>query len=217
MRRARTAFTHTVCSTARISEGAAYQDNTSGKDKADDAVAPGATYTYVWPVPERAGPAEGEGSTAFWNYHSHVDEGKDINSGLIGPLVITRRGMARADGSPSDVDREVVAQFGLLDEHLSWYWDTNLKRLYGDPKNYDGHDTRIHDFHHFFTINGYLDGNGPMLTVHKGERVRWYLFANPKEEEAWDIHTPALARADGHHSPYAHGHGHADPYDERRR
>jgi len=43
-----------------------------------------------------------------------VDEGKDINSGLIGPLVITRRGMARADGSPSDVDREVVAQFGLF-------------------------------------------------------------------------------------------------------
>jgi FtsP/CotA-like multicopper oxidase with cupredoxin domain len=174
---------------SKDSEGAAYQDNTSGKDKADDAVAPGATYTYVWPVPEPAGPAEGEGSTAFWNYHSHVDEGKDINSGLIGPLVITRRGMARADGSLSDVDREVVAQFGLFDEHLSWYWDTNLKRLYGDPKNYHGHDTRIHDFHHFFTINGYLDGNGPMLTVHKGERVRWYLFANPNEEEAWDIHT----------------------------
>jgi manganese oxidase len=26
--------------------------------------------------------------------------------------------------------------------------------------------------------------------MHKGERVRWYLFANPKKEEAWDIHTP---------------------------
>jgi FtsP/CotA-like multicopper oxidase with cupredoxin domain len=175
---------------SKDSEGATYQDNTSGKDKADDAVAPGATYTYVWPVPERAGPAEEEGSTAFWNYHSHVDEGKDINSGLIGPLIITRRGMARADASPTDVDLEIVAQFGLFDEHLSWYWDINLKRLYGDPKNYDGHNTLVHDFHHFFTINGYLDGNGPMLTMHKGEHVRWYLFANPNEEEAWDIHTP---------------------------
>ena len=43
----------------------------------------------------------------------------------------------------------------------------------------------VHDFHHFYTINGYLDGNGPMMTMHKGEHVRWYVFANPNEEEAW--------------------------------
>ena len=172
------------------SEGAAYEDRTDEKNKADDAIAPGGTYTYLWEVPERAGPAEGDGSTAFWVYHSHVDEGKDVNSGLIGPLIITRRGMARADGSPKDVDREFIAQFGFFDEHLSWYWTDNVQSLYGDPKNYDGNNQKIHDFHHWFTINGYGYGNGPMLTMHLGERVRWYLFANPNEEEAWDIHTP---------------------------
>jgi FtsP/CotA-like multicopper oxidase with cupredoxin domain len=175
---------------AKDSEGAAYKDNSTDKDKGDDSVAPGATYTYVWLVPERAGPTDGEGSTAFWLYHSHVDEGKDINSGLIGPLIITRRGMARADGSPTDVDREFITEFGLFDEHLSWYWDANVKRIYGDPKNYDDHNTLVHEFHHFFTINGYLDGNGQMLTMHQGEHVRWYVFANPNEEESWDIHTP---------------------------
>jgi len=175
---------------AKDSEGTGYLDGTTGRDKADDAVAPGATYTYTWTVPERAGPDHGEGSTAFWLYHSHVDEGRDINSGLIGPLIITRRGMARADGSPKDVDREFVAQFGLFDEHQSWYWDANLKRLYGDPKNYDENNKEVHDFHHFLTINGYLDANGPMMIMRKGERVRWYLFANPNELEAWDIHTP---------------------------
>lgn len=170
-------------------EGAAYQDDTSGVEKADDAVAPGASYTYVWSVPERAGPTDDEGSTAFWVYHSHVDESKDINSGLIGPMIITRRGMGRDDASPKDVDREFIVQFGLYDEHLSWYWDANVKRLYGDAKNYDGGNRRVHDFHHFFSINGYLDGNGPMMIMHQGERVRWYAFANPNEEEAWDIHT----------------------------
>jgi len=104
-------------------------------------------------------------------------------------VIITRRGLARDDASPEDVDREFVVQFGLYDEHLSWYWDENLKRLYGDPKKYDGQNTAVHDFHHFYTINGYLDGNGPMPTMKKGERVRWYVFANPNEEEAWDIHT----------------------------
>lgn len=173
----------------KSSEGAAYQDGTSGADKADDAVPPGATYTYTWLVPERAGPTEHEASSAFWVYHSHVDEGSDINSGLIGPIIITRRGMAREDGSPKDVDREFVVQFGLYDEHLSRYWDVNLKRIYGDPKKYDGSNSAVHDYHHFFTINGYLDGNGEMMVMHEGERVRWYVFANPNEQEAWDIHT----------------------------
>jgi len=175
---------------AKDSEGADYLDGTSGKDKEDDAVAPGATHTYIWPVPERAGPAEMDGSSAFWVYHSHVDEGRDINSGLIGPMIVTRRGMARDDGSPKDVDREFVTEFGFFDEHRSWYWDTNVVKLYGDKKNYDEKDKDVHDFHHFFTINGFLDANGPLLTMRKGERVRWYVFANPNEQEEWDIHTP---------------------------
>jgi len=172
------------------SEGAGYLDGTSGKDKGDDSVAPGATYTYTWPVPERAGPADGDGSTAFWLYHSHVNEGRDINSGLIGPMIITQRGMARPDGSPKDIDREFVTDFGMFDEHQSWYWDENVKHLYGDPKKYDDSNREVHEFHHFFTINGFLDANGPVLTMRKGEHVRWYLFANSNEVEAWDIHTP---------------------------
>lgn len=175
---------------AKAAEGATYQDGTNGADRADDAVAPGATHTYVWTVPERAGPTEHEGSTAFWMYHSHVDEGRDINSGLIGPIIVTRRGAARPDGSPADVDREFVVQFALSDEHLSWYWETNRRRLYRDPSDYDDADHDVHDFHHFWTINGYMDANGPLMTMRQGERVRWYLFANPNEEESLDIHTP---------------------------
>ncbi len=189
------------------SEGFAYLDGTSGADKQDDAVAPGASHTYIWPVPERAGPSEGDGSTAFWLYHSHVNEGRDINAGLIGPIIITRRGMARLNGSPKDVDREFITQFGLFDETLSWYWDWNVARIYGDPRKYERNDTRVQQFHHFYTINGFLEGNGPMLTMRARERVRWYVFANPNEENA---------RADGRRCPYAHGHGHVDPNDVRR-
>ena len=172
------------------SEGTAYLDGTSGADRADDAVAPGETHIYTWAVPERAGPAPGEGSTAFWLYHSHVDEGKDINAGLIGPIIVTRGGMARADGSPKDVDREIVVDFGLFDEMESWYRDTNVVRLYGDPKRFVRDDPKVLEFHHFFTINGFLEGNGPMPAVRQGERVRWYLFTNPNEVGAWDVHTP---------------------------
>ena len=41
---------------AKSSEGAPYDDGTGGSDKADDAVPTGGTHTYIWQVPERAGP-----------------------------------------------------------------------------------------------------------------------------------------------------------------
>jgi FtsP/CotA-like multicopper oxidase with cupredoxin domain len=178
----------------KSAEGFAYLDSTLSRARLDDSIPAGGTYTYVWPVPERAGPSEGEGSSAFWLYHSHVDEGRDINAGLIGPIIITRRGMARTDGSPVDVDREFVIDFGLFDEPLSWYWGANVARIYGNPKKYHGGDLRMadvrtHEFHHFYTINGFIEGNGSMMTMRQGDRVRWYVFANPNEEHAWDNHT----------------------------
>ena len=175
---------------SKSSEGTAYLDGTTGADRLDDSVATGGTHVYSWPVPERAGPADGDGSTAFWLYHSHVDEGKDINAGLIGPIIVTRRGMARPDGSPKDYDREFVADFGLFDESLSWYMKENVARIYGDPRKYDGSKKVQRDFHSFFAINGFLEGNGPMFEMRSGERVRWYVFTNPNEQNMWDIHSP---------------------------
>ena len=94
----------------------------------------GGTHTYTWQVPERAGPTEHEGSSAFWMYHSHVDEIRDVASGLIGPMIVTRKGMARPDGSPTDVDRELVAGFIEVDENHSWYVEDNIKTYATDPK-----------------------------------------------------------------------------------
>ena len=39
---------------SKANEGTLYEDGTSGADKADDVVAPGTTYTYVWNVRDRA-------------------------------------------------------------------------------------------------------------------------------------------------------------------
>ena len=50
----------------KSSEGALYEDGTTGADKADDAVPPGATYTYTWKVPERAGPGPNDPSSIVW-------------------------------------------------------------------------------------------------------------------------------------------------------
>src|SRR5262249_61744221 len=109
--------------------GAPYNDGTSGADKADDAVPTDGRHTYTWKVPDRAGPGPGEGSSVMWMYHSHTDEVSDTYAGLMGPMEITRRGMARPDGSPKDVDREVFALFSVMNENASPFLQDNIDRF----------------------------------------------------------------------------------------
>jgi manganese oxidase len=171
------------------SEGAVYDDGSSAAEKANSVVPPGETHTYVWEVPERAGPGPADGSSIVWLYHSHANEQRDVNSGLIGPLIITARGMAGPDGRPKDVDREFVSLFMLFDENVSWYLDQNIAKYTSDPKGVkklDGQPIDDQGLFSFFgtgftsenirsTINGYMFANGPVPTMKEGERVRWYL------------------------------------------
>jgi hypothetical protein len=167
-------------------EGAPYNDGTNSSDKPDDAVPTGATHTYTWEVPERAGPGPGEGSSVMWMYHGHTDEVSDMYAGLMGPMEITRRGEARADGSPKDVDREIFSLFAVMNENESPFLQQNIRRFtsppYPDPVNADFQEANLKH-----AINGYIFGNGPMINLRKGERVRWYVMGMGTET---DLHTP---------------------------
>ncbi len=176
----------------KASEGVPYNDGTSGRDKADDGVPPGGTYTYVWPVPERAGPGPMDGSSVMWMYHSHVDEVRDINTGLFGPMIITARGKARADGSPNDVDREIIASFMQVEEQDSWLAKQNLppdSLLSLGPTANPSLRQDPYPWFVKFTINGFVHGSMPLtaITVRKGEHVRWYLMASTND---FDFHAP---------------------------
>lgn len=173
------------------SEGAGYPDGTSGADKADDEVAPGDTHTYVWPIPERAGPANRDGSSVTWMYHSHVDEPTDSAAGMVGPIIVTKRYWARSDGSPVDVDRELVTFFGAQDENMSPWLDHNIQNFAGDPASVDPADPEFQETNRMHGINGYVYGNTPGLTMEAGDKVRWYLIS--------------LGNEDGLHTPHWHG------------
>lgn len=180
----------------KSSEGVPYNDGTSGADKKDDAVPPGGTHTYVWPVPERAGPGPNDPSSVVWLYHSHTYETKDVNAGLIGTIVVTARGMAKPDGTPKDVDREFVTLFMIFDENVSWYREHNIQTYAEDPGSVNRKETFIDNETEFqgfvdsnlmFSINGFVFSNNPMLTMKKGERVRWYVVTLGG---FLDFHTP---------------------------
>jgi FtsP/CotA-like multicopper oxidase with cupredoxin domain len=175
----------------KASEGSVYQDGSSASYKANSVVPPGETHTYHWEVTERAGPGPADGSSVVWLYHSHVNEQRDVASGLIGPIVITARGMAGPDGRPKDVDREFICLFLIFDENASWYLDHNIQTFTKDPKGvnkYEGKPIDSDGVFSFFgtgftsenfrsSINGYMYGNGPMMTMKQGEHVRWYMMS----------------------------------------
>jgi FtsP/CotA-like multicopper oxidase with cupredoxin domain len=170
------------------SEGAPYEDGTSGADKGDDAVPPGQSYTYRYEVPDTAGPGPMEGSSVMWMYHSHADEVADDYAGLVGPVIVTRAEMARPDGTPTDVDREFVVQFKVSDENASPYLDQNIKTYALKPPTVK-QDEAFGESNLMHTMNGYVFGNLPIatMTANKGERVRWYLSGMGTEV---DLHTP---------------------------
>lgn len=151
-----------------------------------DAVHHGETFTYMWTVPERAGPGPGDPSSILWMYHSHFNESRDINSGLLGPILISRKGSTRADGTPKDVDREFVVAFANFEETDSFYFMQNGAR--------DGKYTMTAIANpnfakslEYYTMNGFIRGTMPLLTMKKGERVRWYVMASSNED---DVHAP---------------------------
>ena len=170
----------------------------------EDAVAPGATFTYEWDVSQQAAP-EDDASSTVWVYSSHASEYRDVAAGLVGPIIVARRGQANPDGTPKDVDREIVALFTAFNENESWYVQENVaahispavqKALgeananFSDSKGYFTFaGTGFAETNYKFSVNGYLYGDGPVMTVQQGQRVRWYLL-DMGDVGSLNFHTP---------------------------
>jgi manganese oxidase len=139
-------------------EGAAYLPFGAGA-----GVEPGERFTYRWHADRNSGPNPGGPSSVVWWYHSHVDAEREINAGLLGPIIVTAATAAGPNGTRKDVDHEFVAMFMVFDE-------------------LQGKDAGL-----FHTINGYIFGNLPGLLIKQGSRVRWHLLSMGNER---DLHTP---------------------------
>ena len=151
------------------------------------AVPPGKIFTYIWQVPERAGPGPNDPSSILWSYYSHVNEVADTNAGLVGPIIITRHGEANPDGTPKGVDREFVTLFTIFNENKSPYLDQNIKKYIGNSTAVNTQDDEFIESNLKHSINGFVYGNLPGLNMKQGEHVRWYVMGMGTEA---DLHTP---------------------------
>lgn len=65
---------------------------------------------------ELSGPGPRDPSSLLWIYHGHVDEAAETNAGLMGGIIITRRGEAALSqpGTVSRVSTGATAGAGTL-------------------------------------------------------------------------------------------------------
>lgn len=171
----------------KADEGASYNDGMPESDKPGGEISSGGKYTYVWQVPERAGPGSHDYSSILWMYHSHVDTVADTYAGLIGPIIITRHGEANPDGTPKGIDKEFVTMYAVMNENNSPYIDYNIDKFTKDPSSVNTDDEDFQESNLMHSINGYVFGNLPGLVMKVNTHVRWYAVGMGTEV---DIHTP---------------------------
>uniref|UniRef100_A0A3B4DAU7 ferroxidase n=1 Tax=Pygocentrus nattereri TaxID=42514 RepID=A0A3B4DAU7_PYGNA len=165
----------------KTSEGAQYEDGTV---KNGSHVQPRDTFTYRWQV--REGPSDSDPPCISYLYFSSSDPVRDTNSGLIGPLLVCKRGALSSNNTEIDVDNEFFLLFSILDENLSWYLDKNIQ-IYGTNESNPQDDAFV-ESNKMHAVNGYMYGNLPGLDVCESSRVRWHLLGLGTEVDVHGVH-----------------------------
>jgi len=178
------------------SEGAPYEDGTSGYDKHDDAVPQGENHTYTWFVAESSGPGPIDGDSIVWLYHAHVHEVEDENVGLIGSIVITARGKATSPTNlrPQAYDREFLVLFKVFEPvemlpNVSDGTSGGAGHSHRQRQLGGGAAAELVEHPLMPTINGKTYCGITGLEMNEGDRVRWYFVSLGNEI---DVHHASL-------------------------
>lgn len=164
--------------------GVKYDSNNEGLR----GVMPDDSFTYEWDVTSQAAPAAADGSSVLWMYHSHVTEnmGMDIYAGLIGPLVVYRKGMLENEKA-KDIDMEKFAFFSVFDENASMYLDSNIQKYTSTNNPMIKSDPDFQESNMMHSVNGLMFGH-QQYNMNIGEKVRWYVFALGNEVDWHTAH-----------------------------
>ncbi|XP_007480806.2 coagulation factor V isoform X2 [Monodelphis domestica] len=150
----------------KLSEGAFYADQTSPVEKMDDAVFPGQKYTYTWQITEDSGPTDDDPPCLTYIYYSYENLVLDFNSGLVGPLFVCKKGSLTEDGTQKMFDQQHVLMFAIFDESKSWQPSPSL----------------------MYTVNGYVNGTLPDVTVCAHDQISWHLIGMSSGPELFSVH-----------------------------
>ena len=163
--------------------GLQYDEANEGADMKGSgaAVPPGGKFTYHWEADSDAAPGPNDPSSIVWLYHSHVDAVTEVYDGLIGTVVVTKKGMERSadDPRPKDIDKAFTTLFLIFNENDRTIVESGQSAEYDSPEEAEEGNLK-------HAINGYIFGNLKGLDVEQHDKVRWYLIGLGTEV---DMHT----------------------------
>lgn len=157
----------------------------------DPGVAPEANHIYIWHVPERSGPGPRDPSSLIWSYVSVTDPIRDLHSGLMGPLIVYKRGLLEPLApfpTRQDFDNEVITLMMINDENLSHYLSKSLALAGLDPSSVDLADPAFLESNRMYAVNGLVYNNLDPILLEQGTRVRWYLLGLGGEIDLHTVH-----------------------------
>lgn len=170
----------------KFSEGSHYKDYVIHKMAHNYNAAPNTIKSYTWQVTENMGPLPDDPPCITRMYASVIDYMKDTYSGLVGPMLICKRGALNDDGKQKDVNKEFFLLFSVTDENESWYIKRNINKFASEPNKIDMDDEDFKESNLMHGINGYLYGNLPGLNMCVGDRISWHILSVGNEV---DLHT----------------------------
>ncbi|XP_064139040.1 coagulation factor V [Loxodonta africana] len=162
---------------SKFSEGASYPDRTFPVEQKDDAIAPGQEYTYEWRITEDSGPTHDDPPCLTHIYYSYENLVQDFNSGLVGPLLICKKGTLTEDGTQKMFDKQYVLMFAVFDESKSWIQSSSL----------------------MYTVNGYVNGTLPDVTACAHDHISWHLIGMSSGPELFSVHFNGQVLEQNHH------------------
>uniref|UniRef100_G5EA73 Ceruloplasmin n=1 Tax=Sarcophilus harrisii TaxID=9305 RepID=G5EA73_SARHA len=148
-------------------------------------VTPQTKFTYEWTVPDGVGPTYQDPNCLTKMYYSGVNPIKDMFTGLIGPLIICRKGSLDSDGRQIGMDKEFYLFPLVFDENESLFLDENIQMFTKEPHQVDKEDADFQESNKMHSINGFMYWNQPGLEMCLGDTVSWHLFSAGNEA---DIH-----------------------------
>ena len=193
-------------------EGSLYPNTTDGQTTApqeQDAVPPGGCAVYKWIATDSQAPVDGQDSR-LWSYHSYVNMSPDLNTGLVGPIIVYNQGKME---DTMAANREFVLNFQGFAEQGSWLAGENAEK-YGGYHNVSQATAELIGGPHagnesywvpqmtnlptvqltsaqaptFYALNGYVFSNGPDFQICRDDPVIWYVMAYGDYSHVFHMH-----------------------------
>ncbi|KAG7464564.1 hypothetical protein MATL_G00166880 [Megalops atlanticus] len=168
----------------------------------EDAVKPNQIHVYKWKVTKRQGPSQKESDCKAGAYYSNLDTEKDINSGLIGPMLVCKPGTLHHSLNTQPGVQDFALLFTVFDETKSWYLEENMKTFCTPPCHVNKNDPWFDVSNKFAAINGYVAETLPGLLVPQHHMIRWHLLNMGSHGEFHAVHfhgLPFTVRGDQEH------------------